>query len=151
MVDRDLCSLAYFSQSALSSDAAVRLREIEAILTSARTNNRRAGITGALLVSGSAFAQVLEGPRAAVAATFARIQRDPRHRNVRQLIEEPIAARRFARWSMAYAGLAEAGPSGFDLNGIHASADRIMAEAAGTELIRTLRAMIGRQEAEHSR
>ena len=54
----------------------MRARAIGQILAVSRRNNARAGITGALMYSGSAFAQVLEVPRLAVEAIFERIQRE---------------------------------------------------------------------------
>jgi hypothetical protein len=46
------------------------------------------------------FAQVLEGRAEAVLSVLARIRRDPRHRDVRTLLQEPIEKRQFARWAM---------------------------------------------------
>lgn len=62
--------------------------------------NARAGITGALIATGTHFSQVLEGPASAVEPLMASIARDPRHRDVRMLYESTTAARRFDRGSM---------------------------------------------------
>ena len=62
--------------------------------------NAGAGITGALVFTGSHFSQVLEGPAAAVQALMAAILRDPRHRDVRMLCESAAAKRRFGHWAM---------------------------------------------------
>ena len=70
------------------------------ILRVSRRNNDAAGVTGLLIVGGKRFLQALEGPREAVLATYARIQRDPRHFACVQLVSEVIAERQFAGWAM---------------------------------------------------
>ena len=76
---------------------------IHAILTTSRRNNARDAVTGLLYADGERFMQALEGPGDAVAATFARITADDRHRNIETLVDREIAAREFGNWSMAYA------------------------------------------------
>ena len=95
--------LAYVSRNALppGADAAA---EIETILALSRRNNARNGVSGALMFNAGLFAQVLEGELVALEATFERIQCDARHDDVRILQLEPVAARRFDAWSMAWAG-----------------------------------------------
>lgn len=85
--------------------AAVRLMqddELMALLRQSRTNNEAAGLTGILLYSGGNFLQVLEGEGAAVDALMARIERDPRHRNLIVLMRRPITERMFPTWSMGF-------------------------------------------------
>jgi hypothetical protein len=96
-----LLRLAYISKSLLSGDARER-EHIADILMSSRRNNAEAEVTGALLATDECFAQVLEGERAAVEETYGRITRDPRHRDIVLLLTEPIEARQFPDWSMAY-------------------------------------------------
>ena len=84
--------------------------EVAQILAASRCNNRRDGVTGALLVSPVGFAQVLEGPLPAVERTFERIQRDPRHAHVDILHASEAEARCFAGWAMACAGRSGAAP-----------------------------------------
>jgi hypothetical protein len=60
----------------------------------------RQQITGALLIYGDWFAQVLEGPEAPVRALYAKIETDPRHEKV-SVIQSGPAGRLFARWAMA--------------------------------------------------
>ncbi len=76
--------------------------EITQILTEARRNNRQAGLTGMLLYRDGNFLQVLEGPQAAVMATFKKIERDPRHRGLLVMKNSPIAERSFSEWQMAF-------------------------------------------------
>jgi Sensors of blue-light using FAD len=72
------------------------------ILFDARRCNARDGITGALICRDDLFLQLLEGPEAAVEATFARIAADDRHIEVRRLTRRMIAddARMFGAWAM---------------------------------------------------
>jgi hypothetical protein len=72
-----LFRLAYVSTSLLASDKRER-EQIADILLTSRRNNEGAGITGALLATDNSFAQVLEGERGAVEATYRRIVRDKR-------------------------------------------------------------------------
>jgi Sensors of blue-light using FAD len=72
------------------------------ILFDARRCNARDGITGALICRDDLFLQLLEGPEAAVEATFARIAKDDRHIEVRRLTRRLIGddARMFGAWAM---------------------------------------------------
>jgi hypothetical protein len=65
-------------------------------------NNDRAGLTGLLLHRDGRFMQVLEGPDDAVQDVFATIAADPRHGEVRLLLDEQIPARQFPAWSMGF-------------------------------------------------
>ncbi|WP_198598289.1 BLUF domain-containing protein [Mangrovicella endophytica] len=99
-----LYQLVYYSRNAIAGDASVFEAEVDAILAASRRNNEAAGITGALLFNAGVFAQVLEGPLAAVEATFERIQQDERHGDVSLLALEPIAQRSFSNWAMGFVG-----------------------------------------------
>lgn len=72
------------------------------ILFDARRCNTRDGVTGALICRDDLFLQLLEGPEAAVAATYDRIRADDRHIEVRQLLRRMIGedGRMFAAWAM---------------------------------------------------
>ena len=96
--------LVYLSRNRIAGTAIDA--EITAILATARRNNARHGVTGALLFSADTFAQVLEGPLAAIERTFERIQCDARHDDVTVLQIVPIKRRAFPDWSMAFAGTA---------------------------------------------
>lgn len=76
--------------------------ELESILTCARANNARDGITGVLLYARSMVMQYIEGPREKVEAAFARIKSDPRHHNVQVLASAEVRERRFPHWKMAF-------------------------------------------------
>lgn len=72
------------------------------LLTHARNHNMQRQITGLLLYMEGCFFQVLEGEQDVVDALYLKIARDKRHHHVMKLIEEPIASRSFAEWSMGY-------------------------------------------------
>lgn len=75
---------------------------MQGILRISRRNNGAVGVTGLLVVGGRRFLQALEGPDEAVAETFARIGRDPRHFAVVKLNDQAITERAFAQWSMGF-------------------------------------------------
>lgn len=104
-----LFRLIYTSRNLLGGSEDEQAAAVAGILAASKRNNARVGVTGALLFNAGAFAQVLEGPREAVEATFERIQRDPRHSDVSVLQCEPTTARGFPNWSMAFAGYSERG------------------------------------------
>lgn len=85
--------------SSLVTDEAVVL---SAILEASVRNNKKNNLTGMMLYADGNVMQVLEGARDAVLATFHAIERDARHRGIFVLIEQEIAARQFAAWSMGF-------------------------------------------------
>lgn len=78
-------------------------RKVEhgALFSTARSNNKRQDVTGALLLVGDWFVQTLEGDEATVRALFTTIERDPRHDSVTLVDTRPVDERVFARWAMA--------------------------------------------------
>ena len=74
--------------------------DLNKILSVARRNNARDGITGALICRSDLFLQMLEGPRTAVTAAFHRILGDDRHLDVVLIGSGDITARQFAKWHM---------------------------------------------------
>lgn len=70
------------------------------ILHTARRNNVRDGITGALICRDDIYLQLLEGEEATVEALFRRIGPDDRHYQVSLLWSGPIAERMFPAWAM---------------------------------------------------
>ncbi len=121
----DLYRLVYASKNLLRGPETEVTAEVRQILDASQRNNQTVGVTGALMFNAGAFAQVLEGPRAGVEATFERIQRDLRHSDVTVLQCGPAENRGFANWSMAFVGQSTGGQarfsglaaeSGFDLS-----------------------------------
>lgn len=80
---------------------ASRKAELGTLFSVARSNNKKRSLTGALLVSGDWFAQVLEGEEATVRSLFSTIERDGRHERISILAEETVPGRMFPRWAMA--------------------------------------------------
>jgi Sensors of blue-light using FAD len=90
--------LTCYSRISIEGGAQSIAERIEDILIVSVANNRRDDVTGALIHDGTWFAQVLEGAEGAVAATFERILRDPRHTDIRLVKLQTVADRRFAGW-----------------------------------------------------
>ena len=82
--------------------------ELDALLVEARNFNRDRDFTGMLLYMGGNFCQGIEGPQDEIDALMARIRRDPRHKDVRQLIRAPAREREFGTWSMGFLRAANA-------------------------------------------
>jgi hypothetical protein len=78
-----------------------RKAELGEIFSKARSNNKKRDITGALLIDGEKFVQVLEGDETAVRELYTRIAADSRHEQVALLEDHTVPARVFTRWSMA--------------------------------------------------
>jgi len=78
--------------------------ELIELLTSSRKSNFRNHVTGMLLYSEGSFFQVLEGEKTVVEALFQTITADTRHTKITRIIQEPIPARAFSEWSMAFSG-----------------------------------------------
>jgi len=74
--------------------------DLRQLMRESADNNRGAGITGLLILSGDAFLQVLEGPADAVNELFGHIMRDPRHHDLRLISYEQIGPTYFDDWDM---------------------------------------------------
>lgn len=75
---------------------------LSAILTTARRNNSRRGITGALICRHDIYLQLIEGDAAAIDALFASISIDDRHLAVTLLTRAETADRVFPDWAMKH-------------------------------------------------
>lgn len=95
-MDPALVRIKYVSRASQPMTGA----DVRRLAHAAAQHNAIHGITGVLIATGGIFVQVLEGPAEAVAATFARIERDRRHRDLVVLRREPCTTRRFPSWSM---------------------------------------------------
>jgi hypothetical protein len=96
----DLERLLYASTAARPTDSLLNLAEILAV---SQRNNDRDGLTGALAVHEGRFIQVVEGRSDALNSLLARLKTDARHRDIRIIDRQPVAARQFGQWSMASA------------------------------------------------
>lgn len=70
------------------------------ILSDARRCNTRDGITGLLICRADLYLQLLEGPEAAVDATYRRIAADDRHMDLTLLTRRRVDTRLFPQWAM---------------------------------------------------
>ena len=121
-----LLSLLYLSRSTIPAAAADE--GVAAIVATSHARNPGLGLTGALLFTGEYFAQVIEGQATAVDQLMASVARDDRHDDMIVVAREPIAARRFGDWSMAYSG-----PSQF----VARHVTRLLADPSSLELGRS--------------
>jgi hypothetical protein len=97
-------SLLYISKSLLTlpTDEV----EIGCIVAAARSRNASLGVTGTLIATNAAFAQILEGEKAAIDELMLSILIDTRHTDLRILEYKEIEQRRFPCWTLAYSGSA---------------------------------------------
>lgn len=91
--------LIYRSHSRIPADE--RPTVLSAIFVVARSRNKEAQVSGALLITDHYFVQALEGDETAVRSLFDRISNDERHTEVTVIEEGVCAQRTFSRWSMA--------------------------------------------------
>ncbi len=73
---------------------------LDTLLRKSRSSNRSAGISGYLIYQDGCFMQILEGQRDTLHKLFDRIKTDPRHGDVRLVMEGPIQHRVFSDWGM---------------------------------------------------
>lgn len=143
---QSLFSLAYFSRNAIEGTAEEMQAAIADILRSARRNNVRHGVTGALLFSDGCFAQVLEGRREDVEQVFETIQCDARHSDVTIMHLHEIDERSFGDWSMAFGGIDGVSTDpGIQADGM-GPVDGVLATKAGTALLAALRSVVHRDD-----
>jgi hypothetical protein len=97
-----LLRVVYCSRNRITGSPADIEVQIRNILATARTNNPKSRLTGALAFNESCFAQVLEGYSDDLQPLLDRIRRDPRHSDLKVLAKSKATRRFFAQWSMAY-------------------------------------------------
>ena len=114
------------------------LQTLAEILSVSDRNNTRDRLTGVLLISRGRFFQVLEGARQDLDRTLARIEADPRHRNLHLVVREDIRHRLFDQWGMVAARISPSRQAHID-----AVIDRCRADPASA--IQAARALLDRQ------
>ena len=80
------------------------------LLEKARKNNEELGITGMLLYKNGEFMQALEGDADSVHSLSAKIAKDPRHKEIQTIVDDPCKQREFADWSMGFQNLNDIDP-----------------------------------------
>ncbi len=143
-MNSELHKIVYCSRNYIEGAPADRDSEVLQILGTARSNNSRQNVTGALLFNSGYFAQVLEGPRTSIERIFERIQRDPRHGEVTVLDSGSAPERSFPEWSMAHV----LPPSESEATGIAATLDQALLnpQASGAEILDLLRSLVVQQD-----
>ena len=94
--------LLYISESQIEPTNAQPV--VTQIVSRSVHNNAQKEITGALLFTGTHFAQILEGTPRSIEQLMSVLIEDPRHQNVRIVERSPISSRKFPDWKMAYFG-----------------------------------------------
>jgi len=94
----ELKAVAYASQATRP----MRGRDLEFLLIDARAFNETLQVTGALLHHDGEFFQYLEGPSSSVDRVYQRIRQSGKHHGLRELLNQPVSARQFVRWHMAF-------------------------------------------------
>lgn len=79
----------------------MNIEDADDLLSRAKKNNDRNGITGILIHDRRRYLQYLEGDEAKVEETFGRISIDQRHQAVIRLKSGTISRRQFPGWAMA--------------------------------------------------
>lgn len=74
------------------------------IIAASQVRNDWLMVTGALLFTGTHFAQILEGPRESVDQLMSSLHRDVRHANIKIVDRQRITERKFGDWQMVYQG-----------------------------------------------
>jgi hypothetical protein len=88
---------------------------LDALLKQSRLYNRPAGITGCLIYQDGYFMQMLEGKREVVSKLMNKVKNDPRHTDIRTIVEGKAPRRVFVDWSMELRDLVP-GPNEPDFN-----------------------------------
>lgn len=121
--DDEVFRLVYRSRDRIPVEG--RKVALAELFTQARSRNKAAHITGALLLRDDWFVQTLEGEQGAVRDLLARIGHDARHDGM-EVLDTTRGPRVFARWAMAWVG--EAGDPDVNLiahaDGISGAAPR---------------------------
>lgn len=81
------------------------------ILREAQQFNAKQEVTGFLVRDRMRFIQVLEGESAHVNTVYAKIERDPRHYNLKLLGRWETPTRAFEGWDMRYSEVTAPGPA----------------------------------------
>lgn len=93
-----LISVSYISKATQDMGVLALMR----LTDQAAQLNQKLGRSGVLFYENQHFGQILEGPRAELTKIWEKIQRDPRHHQVRLLNMEEIKERSFPAWSMRF-------------------------------------------------
>lgn len=76
---------------------------IAQILEVARQNNQKNNLVGALYYGNGCFFQCLEGTKQDIDTLYSKLLKDPRHKDLKVLLSEPIQEKGFSSWEMKFA------------------------------------------------
>ncbi|WP_134740257.1 BLUF domain-containing protein [Nocardioides sp. 503] len=93
-----MLSITYVS----TADRLLTKPELLSMLAAIRPRNEALGLSGMLLYRGGNIIQTIEGPDEVVDATYAKIEKDARHKGVLLLLRDPVEERLFPDWSMGF-------------------------------------------------
>ena len=134
--------LIYRSRSRIAEEE--RSTALANIFGVARSNNKQAGVTGALLVTDHWFVQALEGDEPTVRRLYEQIRDDERHDEVTVIESTAVDGPVFSRWSMAE--VSKLGHADIPLHvtegRIHAAAERPLTREQFA-VLKTMRDTIG--------
>lgn len=101
----ELIRLVYASKATFKPFAAAHGidKNVASILATARRENKRNNLVGALYYGNGCFFQCLEGSRETIDELYAKLQKDPRHTRLQILSTQPITQIGFSSWEMKYA------------------------------------------------
>ena len=104
-----LVQIIYISRSTFENTDAINKIEpnVVRILAKSRINNRKNGLVGVLYFGDGAFFQCIEGEEDAINTLFAKIESDPRHKDVKLISKKYVTRVSFPDWAMKYAPLDE--------------------------------------------
>lgn len=74
--------------------------DVFTIVQTSVSNNMARDVTGFLIYGDGRFLQLIEGAEADLRTLLTALRSDPRHQDIKVVIDEPIAERRFSRWRM---------------------------------------------------
>ena len=135
--------LIYRSRSRIAEEE--RSTALASIFGVARSNNKQAGVTGALLVTDHWFVQALEGDEPTVRRLYEQIRDDQRHDEVTVSESTAVDERAFSRWAMAE--VSKLGRADIPLHvtdgQIHAAAAERPLTRAQFAVLKTMRDTIG--------
>lgn len=106
---KKLLQIIYISRSTFESPEVVNKIEpnVARILAKSRVNNRKNGLVGVLYFGDGVFFQCLEGEEDTVNTLLAKLEADPRHKDLKIISKKYIDQLSFGEWAMKFAPLDE--------------------------------------------
>lgn len=106
---KKILQIIYISRSTFDSQEVVNKIEpnVARILAKSRVNNRKNGLVGVLYFGDGVFFQCLEGDEEAVNTLLAKLEADPRHKDIKVISKKYIDKLSFGEWAMKFAPLDE--------------------------------------------